>query len=115
MPAPLQAGHSLGPYRIEARHEGDGRAVALKVLRDELSADEDFRRRLAHEARAAAAVDHPNLAPVLEAGEDGGRLYLAVRYVDGQSLAERLLTDGPLPVADLVRLGSDVCAGLDAL
>jgi serine/threonine-protein kinase len=128
MPAPLQAGRSLGPYRIEAllgrggmgvvyyaRHEGDGRAVALKVLREELAADEDFRRRLAHEARAAAAVDHPNLAPVLEAGEDDGRLYLAVRYVDGQSLAERLLTDGPLPVDDLVRLGSDVCAGLDAL
>jgi serine/threonine protein kinase len=128
MPAPLQAGQSLGPYRIEAllgrggmgvvyyaRHEGDGRAVALKVLRDELAADEDFRRRLAHEARAAAAVDHPNLAPVLEAGDDDGRLYLAVRYVDGQSLAERLLTEGPVPVDALVRLGSDVCAGLDAL
>jgi serine/threonine protein kinase len=128
MPAPLQAGQSLGPYRIEAllgrggmgvvyyaRHTGDGRAVALKVLRDELAADEAFRRRLDHEARAAAAVDHPNLAPVLEAGEDDGRLYLAVRYVDGQSLAERLLTGGPLPVDALVRLGSDICAGLDAL
>jgi serine/threonine protein kinase len=128
MPAALQAGDSLGPYRIEgmlgrggmgvvyrARHEGDGRTVALKVLRDELSADDAFRRRLVHEARAAAGVEHPNLAPVLEAGEADGRLYLAMRYVDGLSLAERLLTDGPLPPADVVRLGTDACAGLDAL
>jgi serine/threonine protein kinase len=128
MPAALQAGHSLGPYQIEgllgrggmgvvyrARHEGDGRTVALKVLRDELGADDAFRRRLSHEARAAAGVEHPNLAPVLEAGEADGRLYLAMRYVDGPSLAERLLTDGPLPPADVVRLGTDACAGLDAL
>jgi serine/threonine protein kinase len=128
MPAAIQAGQWLGPYRIEgllgrggmgvvyrARHEGEGRTVALKVLREELAADDAFRRRLAHEARAAAGVEHPNLAPVLEAGEADGQLYLAVRYVDGPSLAERLLTGGPLPTDELVRLGSDVCAGLDAL
>jgi serine/threonine protein kinase len=128
MPAAIQAGQPLGPYRIEgllgrggmgvvyrARHEADGRTVALKVLRDELAADDAYRRRLAHEARAAAGVEHPNLAPVLEAGEDGGRLYLAMRYVDGQSLAERLLTGGPLAPGEVVRLGTDACAGLDAL
>jgi serine/threonine-protein kinase len=128
MPAALQAGQPLGPYRIEgllgrggmgvvyrARHEGDGRTVALKVLRDELAADDSFRRRLAHEARAAAGVEHPNLAPVLDAGEDGGVLYLAMRYVDGPSLAERLLAGGPLAPAEVVRLGTDACAGLDAL
>jgi len=128
MPAALQAGQSLGPYRIDgllgrggmgvvyrARHDGDGRTVALKVLRDELAADDDFRRRLAHEARAAAGVEHPNLAPVLEAGEADGRLYLAVRYVDGPSLAERLLAGGPLPTGEVVRVGADACAGLDAL
>ena len=119
--------HRLGPYRIEARlGEGgmgvvfravhdDGRTVALKVLRDELAADQAFRTRLAREARAAAEVDHPNLAPVLEAGEADGRLYLAVRYVDGRSLAERLAARGPLPVPDLVRLATEVGAGLDAL
>jgi serine/threonine protein kinase len=128
MPAAIQAGQSLGPYRIEgllgrggmgvvyrARNEADGRTVALKVLRDELAADDAYRRRLAHEARAAAGVEHPNLAPVLDAGEDGGRLYLAMRYVDGQSLAERLLTGGPLAPGEVVRLGTDACAGLDAL
>ena len=93
----------------------DGRTVALKVLRDELAADDAFRRRLAREARAAAEVDHPNLAPVLEAGETDGRLWLAVRYVDGRSLAERLADGGPLPVPGLVRLAAEVGAGLDAL
>jgi serine/threonine-protein kinase len=127
MPAAIQVGHRLGPYRIEARlgqggmgivfralHD-DGRTVALKVLRDELGADQAFRTRLSREARAAAEVDHPNLAPVLEAGEADGRLYLAVRYVDGRSLAERLAATGPLPVPDLVRLGAEVGAGLEAL
>jgi len=127
MPSAVQVGQRLGPYRIEgllgrggmgivfrARHD-DGRTVALKVLRDELAADDGYRQRLAHEARAAAEVDHPNLAPVLEAGEADGRLYLAVRYVDGRSLAERLAIGGPLAVGELVRLAADVAAGLDAL
>jgi serine/threonine protein kinase len=128
MPAALEVGHRLGPYRIEARlgqggmgvvfrarHERDGAVVALKVLRDELAADDAFRRRLAREARAAAEIDHPNLAPVLESGEADDRLYLAVRYVDGGSLAERLRAEGPLPTAGLVRLAAEVGAGLDAL
>jgi serine/threonine-protein kinase len=127
MPAAIQVGHRLGPYRIEARlgqggmgivyravHD-DGRVAALKVLRDELGADQAFRTRLAREARAAAEVDHPNLAPVLEVGEADGRLYLAVGYVAGRSLAERLAAGGPLPVADLVRLAVQVGGGLDAL
>jgi serine/threonine protein kinase len=127
MPAALEVGHRLGPYRIEARlgqggmgivfralHD-DGRTVALKVLREELAADGAFRRRLAREARAAAEVAHPNLAPVLEAGEADGRLYLAVGYVEGRSLAERLADGGPLPVDELVRLAAEVGAGLDAL
>ena len=124
----IQVGETVGNYKItaklgeggmgvvfRARHDGDGRTVALKVLRDELSADDEYKRRLAREARAAAEVDHPNLAPVLEAGEADGRVYLAVRYVDGRSLDERLRFDGPLDVADLVRLAADVGAGLDAL
>jgi serine/threonine protein kinase len=127
MPATIEVGHRLGPYRIEERlgrggmgvvfravHD-DGRVVALKVLRDELAADQSFRTRLAREARAASEIDHPNLARVLEAGEADGRLYLAVRYVDGRSLADRLAADGPLEVPELVRLAAQVGAGLDAL
>jgi serine/threonine protein kinase len=128
MGAILEVGQRLGPYRLQARlgeggmgivfralHDTDGRTVALKVLRDELNQDEAYKRRLAREARAAAEVDHPNLTHVLEAGEADGRSYLAVRYVDGRSLAERLLAEGPLPPADVLRLAGEVGAGLDAL
>jgi serine/threonine protein kinase len=127
MPVALEVGHRLGPYRIEARLGrggmgivfravgDDGQVVALKVLRDELAADEAFRRRLAHEARAAAEVRHPNLVPVLDVGEADGRLYLAVGYLEGRSLYERLAADGPLPVPDVVRLAADVGGGLEAL
>jgi len=127
MPAALEVGHRLGPYRIEARlgqggmgvvfravHD-DGRTVALKVLRDELAADQSFRTRLVREARAAAEVNHPNLARVVEAGEADGRLYLAVRHVDGRSLADHLASGGPLGVPGLLRLAAEVGAGLDAL
>ena len=51
-----------------------------------------FRERFAREARLAAAIDHPNIVPVYAAGEDGGRLYLAMRYVDGGNLAHRWAT-----------------------
>jgi serine/threonine protein kinase len=127
MPVALRAGHRLGPYQIQAglgqggmgmvfrAADDDGRVVALKVLRDELVADEAFRRRLAREARAAAEVRHPNLVPVLDVGEADGRVYLAVGYVEGRSLAERLAADGPLGVPELVRLAAEVGAGLEAL
>jgi serine/threonine protein kinase len=128
MDAKLEAGQRLGPYRIEARlgqggmgivfratHLGDGGVVALKVLRDELNQDEAYKRRLAREARAAAEVDHPNLARVLAVGEADGRSYLAVRYVEGRSLAERLEAEGPLALPALLRLAAEVGAALDAL
>src|SRR5829696_5558611 len=114
MGAILEVGQRLGPYRLQARvgeggmgivfralHDTDGHTVALKVLRDELNQDEAYKRRLAREARAAAEADR--------------RSYLAVRYVDGRSLAERLLAEGPLPPADVLRLAGEVGAGLDSL
>jgi serine/threonine protein kinase len=123
-----EVGRRLGPYRIQARlgeggmgivfravRDRDGRTVALKVLRDELGQDDAYRRRLAREARAAAEVDHPNLAGVLEAGEADGRAFLAVRYVDGRSLADLLAADGPLALPRLLRLAAEIGAGLDAL
>jgi len=123
-----EAGGRLGPYRLDARlgegamgvvfravREPDGAAVALKVLRRELAADEVYRRRFAHEARAAAEAAHPHLARVLEAGEAEGLLYLAVGYVEGRSLADRLAAEGPLPLLDLLRLAAEVGAALDAL
>jgi serine/threonine-protein kinase len=124
----LRPGGALGPYRLEellgegatglvfrALRADDGREVALKVMKRELGEDEVFRRRFAHEVRAAAEVEHAHLLPVLEAGELDGRYYLATRYVAGGSLAEQLRRDGPLSHAALVRLAAEVGSALDAL
>jgi serine/threonine protein kinase len=126
--ADLTAGDRVGRYRIEARlgdgaagvvfravREPDGLVVALKVLRAELAQDEVYRRRFVHEARAASEVAHRHLVRVLEAGEDGERSFLAVSYVDGQSLAERLDGESGLPADEILRLAGEVGAGLDAL
>ena len=59
------------------------RWVALKILAPEIARDESFRQRFISESRAAAAVDHPHIIPVFEAGEAGGALFIAMRYVAG--------------------------------
>lgn len=99
---------------FRAVREPDGDKVALKVLRAELSADETFRRRFAHEARAAGEVRHKHLVPITEAGEADGRPYLAVSFVRGRTL-ERRLAGGPLPILEMVRVVAHVASGLDAL
>jgi serine/threonine-protein kinase len=124
----LGPGELLGPYRIEAAlgegamgvvyravHEDDGVTVALKVLRPELAANEEYRHRFLREARVAGEVEHRNLAPILEAGELAGRQVVALRYVPGQTLAERLKVEGTLPLADVLRLVGELGAALDAL
>src|SRR4051794_30501833 len=60
------------------------RPVALKLIAPPLARDEAFRERFVRESRAAAAIDHPNVIPVYSAGEDAGRLYLAMRFVEGE-------------------------------
>jgi serine/threonine protein kinase len=123
----LEAGGRLGPYRLgevlgegavgivfKAVHEADGRVVALKVLRDELSADETYRRRFAREGKIAGGLSHPHLVPVLDVGEADGHPYLAARYVEGVSLAE-LLDEGPLPASAVLRVVAEVATGLDAV
>jgi len=124
----LGVGDSLGPYRLDellgeggmglvfkAVRESDGETVALKVLKLDLTGDEVFRRRFEQEARAASEVREPHLVPILEAGEADGRSYLAVGYVEGDTLDERLRRDGPLGLEETVRLVTDVGMGLDAL
>ena len=76
--------------------------------------DPGLRTRFSLEARLAAAIDHPNLVPVHAAGEEDGRLYLVMRYVDGTDLHRCLKRDGPLAPARAARVVSQVAAGLDA-
>jgi serine/threonine protein kinase len=63
-----------------------GRNVALKLLAPELAEDERFRRRFLRESRLAAAIDHPNIVPIYQAGEEDGTLFIAMRYVEGTDL-----------------------------
>ncbi|MGO8894347.1 MAG: protein kinase domain-containing protein [Streptosporangiaceae bacterium] len=82
---------------FRARDERLGRTVALKVLAPALAGDGEFRERFIRESRAAAAVDHPHIIPVYGAGEAGGILYLAMRYVSGGDLRSVIYREGPLP------------------
>ena len=91
-----------------------GRPVAVKVIAADRARDPGLRTRFSLEARLAAAIDHPNLVPVHAAGEEGGRLYLVMRYVAGTDLHRALKRDGHLSPGRAARIVSQVAAGLDA-
>jgi serine/threonine-protein kinase len=125
--APFAAGSRVGGYLLEeqigqggmavvfrALDERLGRQVALKILAPALAADDAFRQRFIRESRAAAAVDDPHIIPVFEAGEAGGVLFIAMRYVRGgdvRSLLHREVVLGPMRVAAII---SPVASALDA-
>jgi TolB-like protein len=88
-----------------------GRRVAVKTIAEP---DESARRRFRREARAAAAVNHPNVCQVYEIGEDGGELYIAMELLEGAPLGERLAR-GPLAVDEALALGRGILAALQAL
>jgi DNA-binding beta-propeller fold protein YncE len=90
------------------------RRVALKVLAPELARDEGFRRRFIRESRTAAAVDHPHIIPVFEAGESGGVLFIAMRYVEGGDVGTLINRAERLPVARVVHIITQVASALDA-
>src|SRR6516162_3990061 len=91
-----------------------GRSVALKVLAAPLARDEAFRRRFIRESRAAAAVDHPNIVPIYDAGEADGVLYIAMRLVPGHDVLSLIEQHGPMPVARVCQIVTQVAAALDA-
>ena len=90
------------------------RQVALKLLAPELSDDADFRGRFDRESRLAASLDHPAIVPIYEAGEVGGRLYIAMRLVEGGDLKALLHAEGKLDPARTLALLSQVAEALDA-
>ncbi|MGA5560693.1 serine/threonine-protein kinase [Streptomyces platensis] len=91
-----------------------GRTVAVKLLAPELARNDTFRQRFAHESRVAAAIDHPHIVPVFEAGETEGVLYIAMRYVQGRDLRALLDRDGPLSLETACRIALQVASALDA-
>jgi two-component system LytT family response regulator len=89
------------------------RKVALKVLLPEVAEDADKLARFVLEARAASALSHPNAAHIYEIGEEGGRHFLAMEYIEGETL-EKKLSGEPLPLAELVSIACQVADALDA-
>src|SRR4030042_5556876 len=78
------------------------RKVALKLLPEELEKDPHTRERFIYEAKAAAALDHPFICKVYETGESKGKAYIAMEYVEGQTL-KSLLEKGSLPLRDALQ------------
>jgi ABC-type transport system substrate-binding protein len=97
-----------------AEHIDLGRKVALKLLPPQLASDPRFRERFIRESRTAASLDHPNVIPIYEAGESDGRLFLAMRYVDGTDLARVLHDEGRLDPARAIGILKQVAGALDA-
>ena len=122
---------SYGEYEIErllgkgsigkvylARHRRIGRRVALKIIRPEQRFDDDadraeFHKRLQREAELCAALHHPNVVTLFEAGyEDDVVAFLATEYVEGESLQSRLKRTRPLPLSEALSITADVLRAL---
>jgi len=116
---------TVGPYRIErllgrggfadtflARHRRTGREVALKVPHLHRADDAEFRARFLQEARIGARLDHPNLVRIIDPGPETGRPYLAMEYLPGRTLDERLTEAGPLPIPEAVAIAAGVAGAM---
>lgn len=88
------------------------RVVAVKVMSPKLAHNENARKRFAREAKAAAAVLHPNVIPIHSVSSGTTLPYLVMSYIRGGSLQKRLDQDGPLPLVEVLRIGSQIAAGL---
>ena len=123
----LFIGRTVHQYRIEEMLGRGGmgvvyrahdttldRSFALKFLPRHVTGDEDAAERFLVEARAAAALDHPNVCNVYEIGEDeGGRRFIAMAYYEGETLKQRL-EHGPLPIEEAIDYARQIAAGLGA-
>ncbi|XZE53201.1 serine/threonine-protein kinase [Planctomycetaceae bacterium SH139] len=90
------------------------RVVAVKVMAPGLANNEQAKQRFAREAKAAAAVLHPNVVPIYSVSSDDDIPHLVMAYVRGGSLQTRLDKDGPPPLVEVLRIGSQIAAGLAA-
>ncbi len=122
----LEKGLKIGPYEIlaplgaggmgevyRARDERLGRDVAVKVLPAEFADHPERVRRFEQEARAVAALNHPNILSIYDVGEHESAPYLVTELLEGESLRE-MLVEGPIPVRRAIDIGSQVAEGLAA-
>lgn len=128
MTKPLEQGDSLGDFEIvsvagtggmgivyKARQQSLDRDVALKVIRDEITGEPEYRQRFMREAKLAASVDHPHVVTVYDVGSEDDRLFLAMQWIDGIDLKEQLEESGRLPPKRAIAIGTQLAGALDAL
>src|SRR6476661_8111744 len=121
----VTSGTRLGPYQIESPLGAGGmgevyraldtrldRAVAVKILPEHLSQSPEAKQRFDREARAISSLNHPNICVLHDVGHQNGTDYLVMEFLEGETLADRLLK-GPLPIAQILKYGADICEGLD--
>ncbi len=122
----IGSGTILGRYKIESLLGSGGmgevylaqdqqldRMVAVKILPDALGCDERRMRRFIQEAKAASALNHPNILTVHDIGQSGTTQFIATEFIDGQTLRERL-NSGPMPVSESLDVAVQVASALAA-
>src|SRR5262245_54708792 len=118
-------GRTLGHYRVESLLGAGGmgevylahdprleRAVALKILPADLIVDADRLQRFVREAKAASALNHPNVATIHDVGESDGVRFIVMEYVDGQTLAETIASR-PLAASEIIEIAIQVADALE--
>jgi predicted Ser/Thr protein kinase len=116
-----------GRYRLEARIGTGGmssvyraldetleRPVAIKLMNREIATDSDQLERFRREARAVAQLSHPHIVGVIDYGEDQGRPYIVLEYVEGETLKERIRRNGELDIAEAVAYAIEIARALGA-
>src|SRR3984893_18756898 len=121
----LALGTKLGPYDIQAPLGAGGmgevyrardsrlaRTVAIKVLPEHLAEKPEAKERFEREARAISSLSHPNICLLYDVGQQDGVSFLVMEYLEGETLADRLLK-GPLPSEQVLKYGIEICEGLE--
>jgi serine/threonine protein kinase len=122
----LAPGSTFAGYKVEsvvgaggigilyrARQIRLDRPVALKLVEPEVARDPVIRERLRREARMVAALDHPNVVPLYEAGEERGTVYIVTRWVEGTELGTLVQSHGPLEPGRAARTAAQIAAALE--